>query len=434
MLVFFSGIIFKILFVLAMTLFSIVPRSLVSITNEKDSQVRITVSIDQGEAKEDTAKTAKPDSAPKPVKAEKREEPEKKGKKPVKIEITDQGIRVSAEGEDKFILEFDSEELHKSLQELEEAIKENLPEEMDYLKESIIEQLADDEDRKFYKDRGRDLIKVGESLHIGKYELVRGDLVSIAGDITVEGKVMGSVVSIFGNVELESTAIVNGDVVCVLGELYRDGEARIRGEIVSIGPESPSFNWVFPAFGRGAIKLLTTLIALIIGILLMGIVTALMSDRIKRSSTHVFGSFFKSLGVGILILIVGSIVIGVIIAILSITIIGIPVAALVFFSYMVLILLGYFVSALALGKAACSKFSIQSESLFIQGAIGIFLLTVLYFVAGLMYFNPFLGHFRLILKHFGRFITILAAFTGVGAFIVSKAGGLSMKKKPSLPE
>lgn len=428
--VFFNAAILKALFLVLVTLFTAIPRNIVTHSIEQNPLIRITISLDREEAKEDTAATKKSEKAEKPEKAEKKA----KGEKPVKIEITDQGIKIIAEGEDKFILEFDAEELQKSLLELEEAIREGLPEEMEELQGIILDELEEEEGRRFYKDRGRDLIKFGESLHIGKYEKVRGDLVSIGGDITVEGKVMGSVVSVFGDIELESTAIVNGDVVCVLGDLSRDDGARIRGEIVSVGPESPKFNWILPGIGRGAFKLMTRIIVFIIGVLLLGIVTAFLSDRMKRSSTHVFGSFFKSLGVGILVLIVGSLVVGIIAAILSITIIGIPVAVLVVISFGVLLLLGYFVSALALGKAAAHKFNVQSESLFVQGVIGLFLLTLLGLITGLMYFNPFLGHFRIVLKSIGGFINLLALLTGVGAFIISKAGGISAEKKPAPPE
>jgi hypothetical protein len=40
----------------------------------------------------------------------------------------------------------------------------------------------------------------------------------------------------------------------------------------------------------------------------------------------------------------------------------------------------------------------------------------------------------MIFKSVGGFINLIALLTGVGAFIISKAGGLSIERKPPLPE
>ena len=180
--------------------------------------------------------------------------------------------------------------------------------------------------------------------------------------------------------------------------------------------------------------LVTRIILFIVGILLLGIVLAFLPDRMKRSATHVFGSFFKSLGIGALVLFVGSIVVGIIAAILAITIVGIPITILIICSFLALCILGYFVSALAIGQTVVKKFNIETDSAFLQGLIGLFLLAVLSIVSGLMFFNPFLNPLSLLIKGIGGFINLLALLTGIGAFIISKMGTLSKEIKPPLPE
>ena len=176
------------------------------------------------------------------------------------------------------------------------------------------------------------------------------------------------------------------------------------------------------------------IVIFLVCVLLLGIIIAFLPDRMKRSSEYVFGSFFKSIGVGVLVFLAGAIVVAIIAAILSITIIGIPVAILLVLSFAALLVIGYFVSALALGSLVRQKVNIENESLFVQGLIGLFLLALLGLISGLMYFNPFLGPARIFLRSLGGFINLLALLTGVGAFVLSKAGGKPVEVKPVLPE
>jgi hypothetical protein len=243
------------------------------------------------------------------------------------------------------------------------------------------------------------------------------------------------VVSVFGDLNLGETAIVNGEVVCILGETEIDEDATIRGETVHVGHYTPSFRWgFFPPLGRGAFRFTSNLVLFIVGVLLLGIVMAFLSDRMRRSSTFVFGSFFKSLGIGALVLFVGSIVIAIISAILSITIVGIPVAILIVFSFAAICMIGYFVSALALGSAIAARTNIASNSAFLQALLGLFILAVLTLISSFMFFNPFLHPLRMFLKVIGGFVNLIALLTGIGAFILSKVGTLSKETKPTLPE
>jgi hypothetical protein len=154
----------------------------------------------------------------------------------------------------------------------------------------------------------------------------------------------------------------------------------------------------------------------------------------KRSSEYVFGSFFKSLGIGVLVFLVGSIVVTVFAVILSITIVGIPVAVLIVFSFVAMCIMGYFVSALALGRLVVKRFNMESESPYFHAFVGLFLLSLLGLISGVLFFNPFMQPFRMLLKSIGGFISLLALFAGIGAFIISKAGTLSTGRKPTMPE
>jgi hypothetical protein len=175
-------------------------------------------------------------------------------------------------------------------------------------------------------------------------------------------------------------------------------------------------------------------IKFIILTLLLLMIVYFLPDRMKTSSDHVFGSFFKSLGVGMLVLLIGSVVVLILAVVLSITIIGIPVAILLVLSYGALLLLGYFVSALALGNLLCKKFGPNGASQFLCAFMGLFLITLPGFIAAMMWVVPFLAPIKLLLKTIAVFVSFLTVTLGSGALIISKAGVLPLDQRPDVPD
>ncbi len=347
----------------------------------------------------------------------------KKEGKAVKITITDEGLKVGSEEGDEIEFTVDLKGIEKSLQHLEE------------LDDSLYIFGLGDEDREFCEVRGNDLVRFGEDMHIPYYQLVRGNVVVIGGDLRIDGKVMGDVVNIFGRTTLSSSAIVNGEVVTVMGTLKRSEEAVIGGETIQVGGESfPVVLWPFAAFGSTVVRVIGRVVTFVVMAMLLLIVVFFLRDRMKRASTLVFGSFLKSLGVGFLVVFVGSILVVVMAVILAITIIGIPVSILLILSLIALIVIGYFVAALSLGEFLCAKLNIQTDTPIVQSLIGLFALALLGLVASIMFFNPFLMPVRVLLRSVGAFINFIAVLTGVGAFVLSKAGSLSRESKPEMPE
>jgi cytoskeletal protein CcmA (bactofilin family) len=376
---------------------------------------------DTTSSKEEKKKEEEEKRTPRPAREERR--------KSVKISISDEGITLGSDGEeDDLILELDPQKIFESLEHKLEDL-----EELHRLQDSLAAVLGDEDDRKYIRVRGRDVVHFAETIHISRQEMVQGDVVSIAGKIIIEGKVRGNVICVLGDIELEPTAIVNGDVVTVLGNVSEDDGARVRGETIRIAA-GPAVVGVPILHGGGFFKILAKIMIFIIGTLLLLLIIYFLPDRMNLSSQHVFGSFFKSLGIGILVILLGSIVVGLMIAILSITIIGIPVAILLGLSFAAMIIIGYFASAVALGRVVCTKFSAGSDSAYLHAFIGLFLLFVLGFVANLMWFTPFLLPIRMLLRTLGGFLNFLAVFTGTGALFISKAGTISLEKRPPIPD
>ena len=380
------------------------------------------------EGSSDTTKAAKIRQEIDSLKKE-AEELEKKAKtlekegKPIKISITDKGLKVGSEGGEEIEFTVDLEGIEKALESLEE------------FDDSLFVYGIEAGDREFIEVRGHDLVRFAEDMHIPYYQLVRGNVVLVGGNLRIDGKVMGDVVNIFGRTTLSSSAIVNGEVVTIMGSLKRSDDAVIGGETVMVGGEScPVTIWPFAAFGSGMVRIMGRIITFVVMALLLLIVVYFLRDRMMRASTLVFGSFLKSLGVGFLVVFVGTILVLIVAVILAITIVGIPVSILLILSIVALIVIGYFVSALALGEFLSAKLNMQTDSPIIQSLLGLFALALLGLIASIMFFNPFLMPVRVLLRSVGAFINFIAVLTGVGAFVLSKAGSLSKETKPEMTE
>ncbi|MEE9554359.1 MAG: BamA/TamA family outer membrane protein [candidate division Zixibacteria bacterium] len=84
-----------------------------------------------------------------------------------------------------------------------------------------------------YTDTNDDVVKFGD-LIIEEDERVNGDVVSIGGDVSIYGEVMGDVVALFGDVFLMEDSYVAGDAVSPLGSVHRDDGAVVGGDAVSV--------------------------------------------------------------------------------------------------------------------------------------------------------------------------------------------------------
>lgn len=71
--------------------------------------------------------------------------------------------------------------------------------------------------------RLRDRIVIGDSIRIAIDQFVRGSIITFFGDIAVDGEVNEDVVAIFGDITLGDSAVVRGDAISVYGEVSLQG-------------------------------------------------------------------------------------------------------------------------------------------------------------------------------------------------------------------
>ncbi len=352
--------------------------------------------------------------------------PAKPGK-PVKITISDEGIKIGGEEGEKVQVEINAEKLAKQIQKSLEG-----------LPESLAAAFGEDENARYTVVKSSDVVQVGKEISIASNELVNGDVVDFLSNITVDGKVMGDVAAILGNVKLGPNAVVNGQVVSILGSVTKDPGAVVRGETAVVGHRhygrtGPGLVWSWgPPLGKGFFGAGARIAVLIVLAILMVLVLYFISTRLQRASQYLSASFGKSFGIGLLVLFPGTLFAIILTVILAITIVGIPVAVLLILSLFALFVLGYFTSALELGRFVAKKFNAETDSPYIHGILGLFLLAILGIIAAIMYLNPFFGPARVALRVLGVLINFVAITVGVGAFISSRGG--SRRAAESLPQ
>jgi hypothetical protein len=67
---------------------------------------------------------------------------------------------------------------------------------------------------------------------IDEKQYVESDVVVLNGTLRIAGEIRGNVLAIFGDVELESTAVVSGNVISVDGKVWRKNGSNVTGDIV----------------------------------------------------------------------------------------------------------------------------------------------------------------------------------------------------------
>jgi hypothetical protein len=175
-----------------------------------------------------------------------------------------------------------------------------------------------------------------------------GSLVSIGGDVLVEGRVRGDVVVIGGSLKL--TGSVRGDVVGVLSSLdTRNAEiggqlvnvagtlleenTRVRGQKVNIGFGRGWFSLSRPLGVLGSLLAWGRLVLLLIVFLLVLLLAALAPERIRIISEEVPQRLFAAFFIGLL----GYLGLWIAMALLAVTVVGV---VLVLFLFLILKWLG----------------------------------------------------------------------------------------------
>ncbi len=298
--------------------------------------------------------SAKPDTA----------EPDTIKKIITSISITPDGIviegKTSGEGPDSVTVIDIGDIKRTHARALEE--QERLSEEMKRLQDLDIVE---------YDAEGHDIVRFGENIRIRRDKRIRGSVVAIGGSIVIEGHVVGDVVSVGGNVELEPGATVTGDAVAVGGSLDLNAGCIVRGDAVSVGGkiieregsrvsgDTVSVGFIPAFFFKGfrspfahrAMDITGYAVKSLIVLLFAWAAAAIFPGRVKNMVDYAGSSVWLSAVVGFAVVIAMPIVV----LLLIVTLIGIPLAVILPIVFAVASVVAYAVGAGLLGYRFGSK-------------------------------------------------------------------------------
>jgi len=302
--------------------------------------------------------------------------------------------------------------------------------------ESGAEEFESDEDTlpprgRPYRQKGTDIVRFGQDVHVRADEVVSGDLVVFGADALVEGKVTGDVVVLGGDIELGPEAEINGDAVVMGGTMREDPDAVIRGERVTFNAFRPLLRFGgIMGVGLGWVRLSLVVVKFLLSFLLSCLVYLLASRRMGVMKDSLDGDYLRSLGVGFLVglaaLVVLPVATLVLALVLFVTIIGIPLAV----ALMMAVAAGAFVAMVVaialfsfhLGERMRERMSIEGNRPYLSIFLGSLVLFLPLMVGAAVSVIPFFFPVGLVIRLMGKFFIVFATAAGLGAMVRTRMG------------
>jgi hypothetical protein len=280
-----------------------------------------------------------------------------------------------------------------------------------------------------------DRVRVFGDVRVREDEAVTGQVVAVLGSAYVDGEADDQVVAVLGNVHLGEKAVVRGDVVSVGGRVLRAAGAQVRGGVTEVAVGEGDWRhdlapWVgglgmLSLFGGfGAVPRLVGT-AFRFGLLLLFASLAMVVARtsVERSAQRVSDNPVKATLVGLAaeLLFLPMMVLTCIVLVL--TIVGIPLLLLMPFVVLLAILLalvGFSGTALAVGQWARRRFNLGGTAGFLDMWLGIFVILLPVLVGRLIALGGFVvTPLSLLFVTAGVGVEFLAWSTGVGAILTN---------------
>jgi hypothetical protein len=282
---------------------------------------------------------------------------------------------------------------------------------------------------------GGDRVRVFGDVTVRENEEVTGQVVAVLGSVRIDGEVGDQVVAVLGSVDLGPKAVVRGDIVSVGGRVHRAPGAQVRGGVTEVSLEDARFNprvapWlrdigVLSLFdGFGAVpRLIGTMFRLFLLLLFASIAMVVARTSVERSAHRLSDNPIKATLVGVAAELLFVPVMILTCIVLSISIVGIPLLLLMPFAvlfFLLLALVGFTGTALAVGEWTRRRFSLGTASGFADVWLGIVIILFPVLIGRLVGLGGFLtGPVVFLLVAAGIGLEFLAWSSGLGAVLTN---------------
>src|SRR6476660_3967697 len=280
---------------------------------------------------------------------------------------------------------------------------------------------AESTDRRHRVDQraGGDRVRIFGDVTVREGEEVTGQVVAVIGSVRVDGEVGDQVVSVLGSVDLGPKAVVRGDIVSVGGRVRRAPGSQVGGAVTEVSLADarwdPRFQpWLrevglismFDGFS-GVPRLVGTMFRLLLLMLFASMAMVVARAAVERSAQRVSDNPIRATVIGVL----------------AISVVGIPLLLLVPFVILFMILLalvGFTGTALAVGQWARRQFSLGTAAGFADVWLGIVIILLPVLVGRLIGLGGFLtGPIVVLLVGAGLGLEFLAWSSGFGAVLTN---------------
>ena len=291
-----------------------------------------------------------------------------------------------------------------------------------------------------------DIVSIGGDVKVDGQ--VRGDAVAVGGEAKINGRVTGEVVAIGGHVELGPEAEVWGDIVTVGGRVRREGGASVLGEVSEVAWDD--FDWSFsddwfdgwygdwfpgvgdrpPFFRLGKVfEFVQSIIFTVLLIALSGLVLLVAPKGVSRVRAAAASDLWVMFAVGLGVEVFFLPVLILVSLLLAVTVIGIPFAILLWPAALIgltaAFVFGYTGAAAAAGDWCGRRF--QGAGQLAAGsfgalALGVLTIQAIALVADLLGFLGLPWFFRAMFRIPGVLICYLAWTIGLGAVFMTRFG------------
>ncbi len=250
----------------------------------------------------------------------------------------------------------------------------------------------------------KSIIKIGSDVTVEADQKVR-TVVTIGGQITVNGHVEKNVVAVGGSVVLTRTAVVEGNVVALGGVIVLGREARIDGSLTEINSsnlyetltaalstEWEGWSWVF-----AIISLSIFIVILVLALLIV----ALLPKPVRIISEAIRENTFKVVLCGLL----GLVLIAPLALLLTISVVGIALIPLEVIVVACSIILGFISVGQLIGRKALQLLKRPNPGMIRETLWGLIILWIIGWI-------PYIGWM----------IKAVAIVVGLGATLITRFG------------
>lgn len=232
-------------------------------------------------------------------------------------------------------------------------------------------------------DTAGGIVKMTGDVYVNEGNTVTGDVVTLRGNIYINGSVTGNVVAVFGDIIVNGRVL--GDAVTVTGKITVGQNGKVLGNTIeALGgnfTENNSYNYHYNYTPRVNIQPLSRTVNVILSFfgavalfLLASLVYVIMPKSIEGIADTVDANLGRRLGIGALTVIGSPVAMVIVSIVLAITIIGILVIPFAWIAFLIFILVSLVPAYVYIGKRTVALFGSKHTTAYAGLAAGVFVL------------------------------------------------------------